>query len=375
MKTTGNPFFTVHEGIAKDTTIINGQQLINYSHYNYLGMSGDPIVTQSAQDAIAEYGTSVSASRVVSGEKPLHRQLEAEIANFLETEDCIVYIGGHATNVTTIGHLFGEHDLIICDSLSHNSIQEGCRLSNATKLEFPHNDYQQLANILEQHRYQYEKVLIAIEGIYSTDGDIAPLPEIITLKKQYQTFLLVDEAHSIGVLGTTGRGIGEYYNVNRDDVDLWMGTLSKSLASCGGYIAGCQELIEYLKYTAPGFVFSVGMSPANTAAALSALKLLQQQPERVVRLQARSKFFLELAKSKGFNTGNSHNSPIIPIIIGEPQKAIALSQQMFTKGINVQPMIYPSVPYDAARLRFFLTSLHTEAQIEFTLNTLKELKA
>ncbi len=373
LEAVGNPFFTVHEGIAKDTTIIDGKELINYSHYNYIGMSGDPIVTKSAQDAVAKYGTSVSASRVVSGEKPLHRELETEIAKFIGTEDCLVYIGGHATNVTTIGHLFGEKDLIICDSLSHNSIQEGCKLSGATKIEFPHNDYQELETILQQYRYQYEKVLIAIEGIYSTDGDIAPLPEIISLKKQYKTFLLVDEAHSIGVLGSTGRGIGEYYNVNRDDVDLWMGTLSKSFASCGGYIAGCKELIEYLKYTAPGFVFSVGMSPGNTAAALSALRLLQKQPERVVRLQARSKFFLELAKSKGLNTYKSHSSPIIPIIIGEPQKAVQRSQQLFTKGINVQPMVYPSVPYDAARLRFFMTSLHTEEQIEFTINALMEV--
>ncbi len=148
LKTMGNPFFTVHEGIAKDTTIIHGKQLINYSHYNYIGMSGAPIVTQSAQDAVAKYGTSVSASRVVSGEKPIHWELETEIANFIGTEDCIVYIGGHATNVTTIGHIFGEKDLIICDFLSHNSIQEGCKLSNATKMEFPHNDYQQLETIL-----------------------------------------------------------------------------------------------------------------------------------------------------------------------------------------------------------------------------------
>jgi myxalamid-type polyketide synthase MxaB len=373
VKEMGNPFFTIHDGIAKDTTQIQGKELINYSSYNYVGMSGDPIVTQAAQDAIAQYGTSVSASRVVSGERSIHRELEREIADFIGTEDSIVYIGGHATNVTTIGHLFGNRDLIVCDSLSHNSIQEGCKLSGATKIEFPHNNYQKLAEILAQHRYSYEKVLIVIEGVYSTDGDLAPLPQIIEIKKRYQTFLLVDEAHSIGVLGSTGRGISEHFKINPADVDLWMGTLSKSLASCGGYIAGCRELIEYLKYTSPGFVFSVGMSPANTAAAKTALKLLKTEPERVIRLQARSRFFLELAKSKGFNTGTSKDSPIIPIIVGEPYKAVQLSQQLFQQGINVQPMVYPSVPYDAARLRFFITCLHSEAQIEFSLNSLVKI--
>lgn len=181
-----------------------------------------------------------------------------ELGDFISVGD---YVGTieHATNVSTIGHLFGERDLIICDSLSHNSIKEGCKLSGATIIDFPHNDCQALAEILERERTKYEKVLIAIEGIYSTDGDLAPLPQIVELKQYYQTFLLVDEAHSIGVLGVSGGGVREYFNLQSTDVDLWMGTLSKSFASCGGYIAGDRELIQYLKYTAPGFVFSVGM--------------------------------------------------------------------------------------------------------------------
>ena len=364
----GNPFFSVHQGIAGDTTQIGDRQLINYSSYNYLGMSGDPVVSQAAQNAIAKYGTSVSASRLLSGERPIHRELEQEIADFLGTEDCIVYVGGHATNVTTIGHLFNANDLIVCDSLSHNSIQEGCLLSGATIIEFPHNDYQALEEILNQQREQYQKVLIAIEGVYSTDGDLAPLPKIIKLKHQYKTFLLVDEAHSIGTLGLSGRGIGEHFCVQPTDVDFWMGTLSKSFASCGGYIAGCRELIEYLKYTAPGFVFSVGMSPANTAAALAAIQLLNEEPERAIQLQSRAKFCLDLAKSYNLNTGSSTDSPIIPIIVGEPQKAVTLSKILGQQGINVNPMVYPSVPYDAARLRLFITCLHTEAQIQETLS-------
>jgi myxalamid-type polyketide synthase MxaB len=366
----GNPFFMQHTGISRDTTEIHEKTFISYASYNYLGMSGDPIVTQAAIAAVQEYGTSVSASRVLSGERPFHRELEQEIARFLDAEDCLLFVGGHATNVTTIGHLFGRQDLILYDALSHNSIREGCKLAGATLMEFPHNDWRSLEHLLSQHRLRYEKVLIAIEGIYSADGDIAPLPDIVALKKRFKTFLLVDEAHSIGVLGQSGRGIGEHFGIASRDVDLWMGTLSKSFASCGGYIAGSKALVEYLKYTAPGFVYSVGMTPANTAAALAALRLLQREPERVQRLRARSQLFLHLAQDHALNTGSSADTPIIPVIIGDSQRAIQLCHRMMQHGIHVQPMVYPSVPYDRARLRFFLSCLHTEEQIHLTVSAI-----
>ena len=368
----GNPFFKAHAGVAKDIIQIEGRKLINYASYNYLGLSGETQVSQAAKKAVKRYGTSVSASRLVSGEIPLHKELEREIADFLGTEDCIVYIGGHMTNVTTISHLFQKNDLILYDALSHNSIRQGCTLSNATAIEFPHNDWQTLDRILLSRRHQYEKVLIVVEGIYSTDGDIAPLPQLIEVKKRHKAFILVDEAHSIGVLGDSGRGIGEYFQVSRADVDLWMGTLSKSLASCGGYIAANKELIEYLKYTAPGFVFSVGMSPPNTAAALAALQLLKTEPKRVTKLHKKAQLFLQLAQERGFDTGDSNNSPIIPIIVGESDRAVQLSQLLFKRGINALPMIYPSVAYNAARLRFFISCTHTKKQIKFTLDVLSD---
>jgi len=367
-----NPFFAVHEGTARDTTEIAGRSLISYASYNYLGLSGEPSVIAAAQKAIEQYGTSVSASRIVSGERPIHLDLEKAIAQFLGTEDCITFIGGHATNVTTIGHLFQEKDLILCDALSHNSVREGCKLSGATIIEFPHNDYLTLDRLLHEHRRNYEKVLITVEGVYSTDGDLAPLPEFVRLKKAHKVFLLVDEAHSIGVLGASGRGAGEHHGIVASDVDMWMGTLSKSFASCGGYIAGCSELIKYLKYTAPGFVFSVGMAPANAAAALASLQVLKQEPNRVALVQARSRLFLSLAKAQGLNTGDSHDSPVIPIIVGEPHKAVQLTHTLFQQGINVQPMVYPSVPYNAARLRFFLSCLHTEEQIRKTVQIIAD---
>jgi len=368
----GNPFFVPQETVVNDRTTINGRELINFATYNYIGMCGAPQVSQAAKDATDLYGTSACASRLISGEKPLHRELEQELAAFIGVEDSIVLVGGHATNVTTIGHLFGKDDLVIYDALSHNSILQGCFLSGASLVAFPHNDIEALEKILSDRRHRYQRVLIVIEGVYSTDGDIADLPPVIALKQQYKTFLMVDEAHSIGAIGKTGRGISEYYDINPNDIDLWMGTLSKSFASCGGYIAGSSALVEYLKYTAPGFVFSVGMSPPNAAATLAAVRLLKSEPERAITLQARAKLFLELAKEQGLNTGMSQNSPVIPIIVGDSLKSIQLSQNLFKRGINVPFMIYPSVPQNGARLRFFITCNHTEEQIHLSVKILTE---
>jgi 8-amino-7-oxononanoate synthase len=366
----GNPFFVPQERIAKNTTWVNAQELINYATYNYLGMSGDPVVSQAVKDAIDQYGTSASASRLVSGEKPIHRELEQALADWVGAEDCVVYVGGHATNVTTISHLFGQNDLILYDALSHNSILQGCFLSGSSLVAFPHNDWQALDQILGDRRQHYQKVLIVIEGIYSTDGDIPNLSAFIEIKKRHQAFLMVDEAHSIGVLGAHGRGIGEQFAINPSDVDLWMGTLSKSFASCGGYIAGSKAMVEYLKYTAPGFVFSVGISPPNAAAALASIQLLKTVPERVTRLRDRAQLFWKLAQGQGLNIGMSKHTPVIPIIVGDSFKALQLSHSMFQHGINVPFMIYPSVPQNSARLRFFITCLHTEAQIQQTVEIL-----
>ena len=368
----GNPFFIPQEKVVNDKTVVGGRELINFATYNYIGMCGDRDVDLAAKDATDLYGTSACASRLIAGEKPLHRELERELADFIGVEDSIILVGGHATNVTTIGHLFGKDDLVVYDSLSHNSILQGCFLSGSSLVAFPHNDADALENILRDRRHRYKRVLIVIEGVYSTDGDIADLPAFIKLKKRYKTFLMVDEAHSMGTIGESGRGIGEYFAIDPHDVDLWMGTLSKSFASCGGYIAGSHALVEYLKYTAPGFVFSVGMSPPNAAASLASIRVLKAEPERAIRLQARAKLFLELAKERGLDTGMSQDSPVIPIIVGDSLKSIQLSQNLFKKGINVPFMIYPSVPQNGARLRFFVTCNHTEEQIKFTVDTLAE---
>ncbi len=367
-----NPFFIPQERINNNTTSVNGRELLNFATYNYLGMCGDAAVSLAAKNAIDLYGTSVSASRLLSGEKPLHRELETEIADFIGVEDSIVFVGGHATNVTTISHLFGQNDLILHDALSHNSIFHGCLLSGATVIAFPHNDWESLDRILSDRRHRYQKVLIAIEGVYSTDGDIPSLPQFIEVKKRHKAFLLVDEAHSMGTVGKTGRGISEYFGIDPMEVELWMGTLSKSFASCGGYIAGSRALVEYLKYTAPGFVYSVGISPPDAASTLASFKVLRTEPERVAGLQERSRLFLQLAGDRGLDTGPSKDSPVIPIIVGESMKSVRLSHNLFQRGINVPFMFYPSVPQNAARLRFFITYNHTEAQINFAVETVAE---
>jgi 8-amino-7-oxononanoate synthase len=367
-----NPYFNVHERVTNDTSVIGGRTMINWSSYNYLGLSGDPSVTRAAQDAIERYGTSVSASRVASGEKPLHRELEEELASFLGAEDSVVMVSGHGVFVTVIGHIVGDGDLILHDSLAHDCILGGAKLSGAKRRPFPHNDWQALEKQLAQLRPHYKRVLIACEGVYSMDGDICPLPKYIELKKKYGALLLVDEAHSIGVLGETGRGVGEHFHVERSDVDFWMGTLSKSFASCGGYVAGSKTLVQYLKYTAPGFIYSVGISPANAGAALESLRQIKAHPEKVQRLHERARLFLTLAREKGIDTGFAGGSAVVPAILGNSLHSLQVSEALRQRGINVQPILYPAVEETAARLRFFCTATHTEQQIRETLEVLAE---
>ncbi|GIW93718.1 MAG: fatty acyl-AMP ligase [Pirellulaceae bacterium] len=367
-----NPYFRAHEGVTRDTTQIDGRRLLSFASYNYLGMSGDPQVAQAAKEAIDRFGTSCSASRLVSGEKTIHRELERAIAEWIGAEDAIVFVGGHATNETTIGHLFRSGDLVLHDALAHNSIIQGAILSGARRRAFPHNDWRTLDQILHDVRHVYHRVLVVIEGVYSMDGDYPDLPKFIEVAKRYQVFLMVDEAHSIGTMGRTGRGIGEHFGVDPSQVDIWMGTLSKAMGSCGGYIAGCRELVEYLKYTAPGFVYSVGMPPPNAAAALASLRLLRAEPQRVARLQEASARFLTRAKARGLNTGLSSGTPVIPVIVGNSLAALKLSQRLFERGINVQPILYPAVEEKAARLRFFITACHTDEQIDMTVDAVAD---
>lgn len=359
-----NPFFRSHDGAAAARTRINGRDYLNFANYNYLGLSAHPEVNAAAKAAMDQYGTSASASRLVAGERRVQRELEEELARNYEVEDCVVFVSGHATNVSTIGYLFGPKDLVIHDSLIHNSILQGIQLSGAARRSFPHNDSAALERILAVIRGQFERVLIVIEGLYSMDGDIPDLPAFIDIKRRYKAFLMVDEAHALGVLGKTGRGSHEHFDVAGGDVDIWMGTLSKTLASCGGYIAGDRALVELLKYAASGFVYSVGISPVLAAASLKALQIMRREPERVHTLQERGSQFLNSMRSMGINTGFAEGYAVIPAITGSSLKAVKLSGQLFDAGLNVQPIIHPAVEEKAARLRFFLSSTHSQDDID-----------
>ncbi|HEY3838602.1 MAG TPA: aminotransferase class I/II-fold pyridoxal phosphate-dependent enzyme [Bryobacteraceae bacterium] len=363
-----NPYFACHTGVSRDTIIIDDRSYINYSGYNYLGLSGDPEVNAAVIEAIECYGTSASASRIVSGDIPLHRELEAELAAFHHVEDAVVFVSGYGTNVSTIGYLFGPRDLLLHDSLIHNSALTGCILSGARRIPFPHNDCAALERLLREHRMSHERVCIITEGVFSMDGDMPDLRHLIELKLKYKALLMVDEAHSAGTIGATGHGIAEYCGVEPAAVDIWMGTLSKSFASCGGYIAGCRALTLNLRYAAPGgILYSVGMSPANAAAALAALHKFARLGDRVQALRRNSQMFTSLAKSEQLDTGPSGESPVVPVIVRNSVHCLKLADRLFKAGINVQPMLYPVVAEEASRLRFFITALHTPEQIRFTV--------
>lgn len=374
-----NPFYTVHETTSTDRTKIAGQEMINFSGYNYLGMSGDPAVADAAKLAIDEYGTSVSASRLVAGTRPVHVELEEEIAKFTGAEDAVTFVSGYLTNNVVIGHLMGPGDLVVQDELVHNSIIFGTQTSGAARRTFPHNDWQALDDLLKEVRGQYRKVLIVVEGVYSMDGDFPDLPKFVEVKRRHRALLMVDEAHSIGTMGANGRGMSEYFGISASDADIWMGTLGKALGACGGYICGKRQFIQYMKLTCPGIVFSIGLSPSSASAALKALQLLQEDPQRVATLQVRAAFFLTLCRQRGLNTGTSSESPVVPVIIGNSLKALKASRMMHERGVSVQPILHPAVSEEKARLRFFISCLHSNEQlstaVEHLANVLKELDA
>lgn len=359
-----DPFFRVHNGIASAETVIDGRQIANFASYDYLGLNGDPRVVEAAKAAIDRYGTTVSASRMVAGERAVHRELEAELACLYGADAALTLVSGHATNVSLIGALLGPGDLIVHDALVHNSIVEGARLSGARRAAFRHLDPEAADKALREARSRCEKALIVIEGHYSMDGDVPDLAAFVALARRHRAWLMVDEAHALGVLGPRGFGLAEHAGIDAGEVDIWMGTLSKALVSAGGYVAGSGALIGYLKRALPGFVFSVGLPPANAAAALAALRILRAEPERVARLNGNAALFTRLLREAGFDIGGSVGAAIVPLITGSSIHAGRLSQALFARGVNAPPILYPAVR--AARLRFFVTAAHDEPQLRET---------
>ncbi|MGV1835591.1 aminotransferase class I/II-fold pyridoxal phosphate-dependent enzyme [Rhizobium rhizogenes] len=373
-----NPFYRSHDVAAGATTRMGGREFINFASYDYLGTNTDPLVTASAKEVIDRFGISASASRLVAGERPVHVELEQRLAKLYGVDAAVSFVSGYLTNVATIGCLMGPQDLVIHDEFIHNSALAGIKLSGAARRLFKHNDAENLESILKTLSSDFRRILVIVEGVYSMDGDVADLPALLELKARYGFWLMVDEAHALGILGATGRGTFEHFGVDPRDVDIWMGTLSKTTSSCGGYIAGSRALADVLKAEAGGFVYSVGLAPVLAAAAIGGLRILEAEPDRSERLRRNGNLFLECARQAGLDTGLSLGFSVVPVIVGDSLRAVQLSNDLLNEGINVLPIIHPAVPEGMARLRFFITCDHTEEQIRHsvavTARNLKDLQ-
>lgn len=367
-----SPWYRLHDGRAADTTSMAGRTVVNFASYDYLGLNGHPAIDAAAKAAIDRFGTSVSASRLSAGERQIHLDLEAALARVHGTEDAVAFVSGHATNVSVIGQLLGAEDLIVTDAVIHNSVVEGAKLSRARHILCPHNDLDAMERILRLNRARHRRTLIVVEGLYGMDGDAPDLAALIRLKRRYSAWLMVDEAHSIGVLGGTGRGIAEEQNVDPAAVEMWMGTLSKSFASTGGYIAGSRSLIHLIKYGSPGFVYSVGLAPSVAAAALAAIEVMKDEPWRLAKMRQNGQALLAAARAHGLDTGLSLGAAIVPVIVGSSPQTVILTERLLARGYNVAPALFPGVAENQARLRFFVTSGHSSQQIETALRAVAE---
>ncbi|MDS4016558.1 MAG: aminotransferase class I/II-fold pyridoxal phosphate-dependent enzyme [Candidatus Accumulibacter sp.] len=367
-----NPYYRIHDERAGAHSRIEGRPVINFASYDYLGLNGHPEVIAASEAATRQFGTSVSASRISAGERQVHRDLELALAANYDAEDCIVFVSGHASAISTIATLLGPKDLILHDAVIHNCIVVGAQLSGATRRNFAHNDLDHLEAMLQGDRSRFNRVMIVSEGLFSMDGDGPDLARLVEIKEKYGAWLMMDDAHALGVLGKTGRGIFEAQGVDPRRVDMWLGTLSKSLVSCGGYVAGSSTLVDILKHQAPGFVYSVGMPAGNAAAAAKALEMMQREPERVERLQSNSRAFREQARAAGLDVAQSWGVGVIPVIVGETVRTVLLAEKLLARGINAFPILPPGVPEKSARLRFFINATHTPEEITQTVQLVAE---
>ncbi|ARE39413.1 8-amino-7-oxononanoate synthase [Rhodovulum sp. P5] len=358
-----SPFFRRTDAVDGTRVSIDGRWVESFSGYDYLSLNADPRLAEAVAEAVARYGVSARASRFVGGELDLHRQLDTELAAFLGTEDAVSTVSGHATNLAVIRTLMGRNDVVLVDSMAHNSVYEGLRASGADHMSVPHGDTGWLDDWLSKNRHRYERVLIVVEGLYSMDGDVADLPALVEIKDRHGAWLMLDEAHSIGVLGARGAGLAEECGVAPGRVDIVMGTLSKTFCSCGGFVAGSSTMVDIIRHAAPGFVYSVGLSVPNTAAALTALRILQAEPERVAQLRSRGALFHRLAGEAGLDRGLGQGYSVAPVIVADSIRATLVSNRLFADGVLAMPIIAPAVPDKQARLRFFLNAGHSDAAI------------
>ena len=340
---------------------INGRKMLQFASYAYLDLLHHPKIQAAAQAALDEFGSGTHGVRILAGTTRLHVELEQTIARFKGTEDAMALSSGYVTNLGTVATLLGRNDVVISDKLNHASIVDGCLMSRAKFVRFEHNDMAALEKALAEAPKDAGKLVI-VDAVFSMDGDIINLPEVIRLCRNYKAMLMVDEAHSVGVLGETGHGIEEYFGLE-NGIDIKMGTLSKTIPSIGGYIAGSSDLITYLKHSMRAFVFSAALPPASAAAATASFEVIEQEPERVKTLQANVNYFIKGLQERGFNTLNSA-TPIVPIIAGDDEPAWMMAKLSQDEGIFVLPIVAPAVPSGTSRLRANVTAGHTLKEIE-----------
>lgn len=365
-------FFHVRvlEGEQGPVALIDGKRVVNLASNNYLGLTSHPRLRAAAIKAIEDYGVGSGAVRTIIGTMVLHEQLEERLARFKETEASIVFQSGFTANTGVIPALFGETDVIISDELNHASIIDGCRLSRATRKVYRHRDMADLEQRLEESK-EAQKLLVVTDGVFSMDGDIAPLPAIVELSERFGAIVMVDDAHASGVLGRNGRGTVDHFGLH-GRVQIQVGTLSKAMGALGGYIAGKRSLREWLVQRGRPYLFSTSHPPSVAATCIAALDVLEEEPHLINRLWDNTRYFKDGLMSLGFDTGSSE-TPITPVIVGESAQAIQMSRRLFEEGVFAQAIGYPTVARDRARVRTIVTAAHTRDQLDIALDAFSKV--
>jgi 8-amino-7-oxononanoate synthase len=345
-------------------------RFVSFANYDYLGLGEDLRVRQAAADAALTLGVGAEASRLVGGNRSVHDLLERDIANFLGAEDAVTLVSGWMTNASLLGYLLTRSDLIVVDDLAHNSIVVGADVSHAKVLSFEHGNLDDLDSLLAEHRPRAKRALIVVEGLYSMDGDMPDLRRVLELKYKHDAWLMVDEAHSIGVLGATGRGITEHFGIDPGEIDFIIGTLSKTFAASGGFIAGRKAVIEWLRFTLPACMFSVGLSPVIATAVREGLSIMRQETWRTARVQDNSRLFIEEARARDLNVGAAVGAGVVSIQFPSYDVCMLAAEKLLEAGYYAPPIPMMAVPKNKPRIRFFISALHTPADITGALDAL-----
>ena len=366
------PYQIALEGRSGPWVRAEGHEMLMLSSYDYLGLIGDPRVDEAAVDAIRKYGTGTGGVRMLTGTNELHHRMEAELAAFKGMPQAITFTSGYLANVGILAALLSPQDRVVMDSWSHRSLVDACKMAGVQVQRFSHNCMESLRNELENGPAANRTLIIA-DGVFSMDGDICPLPDLIRLKKQYGCFLMIDESHASGVLGAHGRGTDEHFGVPAGDVDIWTGSLAKAIPSNGGFVAVSEEVGIYLQHAAPPFIFSAALCPSAVAAVRASLAILAEEPERVARLQRNACFLREGLIDLGYDVGASQ-TPIIPVIFHDEAAATMAAAALRNLGILTTPVMFPAVSQGSARLRLCATAAHTIGNLEFALDAFRQLR-